>query len=307
MASSLLSQELRFDLREYFRRSRGAHVKSLEELLASGLHTAQFQAFVEGANALPEDYPTSAEYRARLEARESLGRAVLKVMEDNQLDVLVYPTVRRIAPLVGGNQAGSNAALSAQSGFPAITVPAGFAADGFPVGVEMLGRPFAEPTLLALAFAYESATHRRRPPSTAPPLTGPSGRIVEKAPSFDPGPGSATFDVRATGDQSLPPSNVDFHAVVRFSFDDRTRQLGYQIVEVTDARRRVAGIYLHRRANRPNGGVVHILAKSPDAGTTGIVTLTEGEVSDLKAGKFYVSAIDVTNPLRSARGNLRIP
>jgi Asp-tRNA(Asn)/Glu-tRNA(Gln) amidotransferase A subunit family amidase len=306
-ASSLLSQELRFDLREYLRRSRGAHVKSLEELLASGLHTAQFQAFVEGANALPDDYPTSAEYRARLEARASLGRAVLKVMEDNQLDVLVYPTVRRIAPLVGGNQAGSNAALSAQSGLPAITVPAGFAADGFPVGVEMLARPFAEPTLLALAFAYESATHHRRPPPTTPPLAGPSERTLERATSFDTGPGSATFEVRATGDQSLPPSNVDFRAVVRFSFNDRTRQLGYQIVEVTGARRRVAGIYLHRRANRPNGGVAHILARPPDAGATGIVTLTEAEASDLEAGKLYVSAIDATNPLRSARANLRVP
>ena len=51
-ASSLLTQELKFDLRDYLRRSRGARIKSLEELLSSGLHTAQFQGFVEGANAL---------------------------------------------------------------------------------------------------------------------------------------------------------------------------------------------------------------------------------------------------------------
>ena len=162
-ASSLLTQELKFDLRDYLRRSRGARIKSLEELLSSGLHTAQFQGFVEGANALADDYPASADYRARLAARDALGRAVLAVMDDHKLDALVYPTVRRIAPLVGGNQAGSNAGLSAQTGFPAITVPAGFTASGFPVGVELLGRPFAEPTLLRLAFSYESATrHRRR-------------------------------------------------------------------------------------------------------------------------------------------------
>jgi len=65
---------------------------------------------------------------------------------------------------------GSNAGLSAQTGFPAISIPAGFTAGGFPVGVELLGRPFAEPTLIALAYSYEQATHYRRPPSTTPPV-----------------------------------------------------------------------------------------------------------------------------------------
>jgi Asp-tRNA(Asn)/Glu-tRNA(Gln) amidotransferase A subunit family amidase len=34
--------------------------------------------------------------------------------------------------------------------------------------VELLGRPFAEPTLLGLAFAYEQATRHRRPPASTP-------------------------------------------------------------------------------------------------------------------------------------------
>jgi Asp-tRNA(Asn)/Glu-tRNA(Gln) amidotransferase A subunit family amidase len=37
-----------------------------------------------------------------------------------------------------------------------------------PVGVELLGRPFAEPDLLKLAYAFEQATHHRRPPSLTP-------------------------------------------------------------------------------------------------------------------------------------------
>jgi Asp-tRNA(Asn)/Glu-tRNA(Gln) amidotransferase A subunit family amidase len=78
-------------------------------------------------------------------------------MDANRLDAIVYPTARRIAPQVGGNQIGSNAGLGAD-GVPAITVPAGFTPRGFPVGVEMLGRPAAEPALLGLAFAYRQAT-----------------------------------------------------------------------------------------------------------------------------------------------------
>jgi Asp-tRNA(Asn)/Glu-tRNA(Gln) amidotransferase A subunit family amidase len=307
MASSLLSQELKFDFREYLRRSPGARIKSLEDLLASGLHTAQFQAFVEGANGLADDYPSSADYQARLMARQTLAQAVLEVMEDNQLDVLAYPTVRRIAPLVGGNQAGSNAALSAQTGFPAIAVPAGFTVDGFPVGIEMLGRPFAEATVLGLAFAYERATGHRRPPPATPPLTKGAGGGLSAKPPVDTGPGSVRFDVTATGAQAQPPSGVAFGAVVRFTFNEQTRQLGYDVVSISGARRRVGGVYLHRRGTRPNGGVAHILAKASDLLGSGSVTLSDAEVSDLRAGKFYVSALDAGNPFLSARGNLLLP
>ena len=54
---------------------------------------------------------------------------------------------------------------SAATGLPAVTVPAGFADDGMPVGVELLGRPFSEPDLLKLAYAFEQATHHRRLPA----------------------------------------------------------------------------------------------------------------------------------------------
>jgi len=168
-ASNLLSQELKFYLGAYLKRS-GAAVTSVTELLASGLYTPQLRTFLQGANAQPDDYLSSADYAKRLAARASLGNAIRAVMDQNRLDAILYPTARRIAPPIGGNQVGSNAGLSAQTGFPAISVPAGFTTGGFPVGVELLGRPFAEPTLIALAYSYEQATHHRCPPSTTPPL-----------------------------------------------------------------------------------------------------------------------------------------
>ncbi len=51
------------------------------------------------------------------------------------------------------------------AGIPGLSVPAGFA-DGLPVGMQIIGKPFAEETLLRIGFAYEQATGwgQRRPP-----------------------------------------------------------------------------------------------------------------------------------------------
>lgn len=58
--------------------------------------------------------------------------------------------------------------MSPFSGFPAITVPAGFTTDGLPVGMEFLGRAFDEGTLIKLAYSYEQGTHHRQAPKLTP-------------------------------------------------------------------------------------------------------------------------------------------
>ena len=52
------------------------------------------------------------------------------------------------------------------TGLPAVSVPCGFSADGLPIGLQVIGRPFAEPTVLRVGQAYEAATDwaSRRPP-----------------------------------------------------------------------------------------------------------------------------------------------
>jgi Asp-tRNA(Asn)/Glu-tRNA(Gln) amidotransferase A subunit family amidase len=54
--------------------------------------------------------------------------------------------------------------LSPFSGFPALSVPAGFSDSGLPIGIEMLGREFAEPTLIKLAYSYQEGTEHRKAP-----------------------------------------------------------------------------------------------------------------------------------------------
>jgi amidase len=54
-----------------------------------------------------------------------------------------------------------NAAIA---GYPDITVPAGMVND-MPVGLSFVGPPWSEATLLAYAYAYEQASHKRVPPT----------------------------------------------------------------------------------------------------------------------------------------------
>jgi amidase len=68
------------------------------------------------------------------------------------------------------------AAAPAKAGYPSVAVPTRFqvpngtVVNAFPFGVAFTGRAFSEPRLIALAFAYEQATHHRTAPASAPPL-----------------------------------------------------------------------------------------------------------------------------------------
>jgi Asp-tRNA(Asn)/Glu-tRNA(Gln) amidotransferase A subunit family amidase len=84
---------------------------------------------------------------------------------------LAYPSLRRQPAKIGTAQAGGNCQLSATTGLPAMSLPAGFTEDGLPVGLELLGRAFSEGTLLRVAYAYERVMQPRRAPPTTPPLT----------------------------------------------------------------------------------------------------------------------------------------
>jgi aspartyl-tRNA(Asn)/glutamyl-tRNA(Gln) amidotransferase subunit A len=50
-------------------------------------------------------------------------------------------------------------------GLPVVALPCGFSAAGLPLGLQIVGRPFDEGTILRIAHAYEQASgwHHRRP------------------------------------------------------------------------------------------------------------------------------------------------
>ena len=98
---------------------------------------------------------------------------------DLRLDVLVAPTTPISATPVdageveiGGEKQRVRPTLIRftrpfnATGHPAASIPCGFTAEGLPIGLQIVGRPFDEATVLRVADAYQRATdwHARRPP-----------------------------------------------------------------------------------------------------------------------------------------------
>lgn len=152
-----------------------APVKSFRALIAKGGFHPAIAADLKASEARANDME-SDEYRRRVMRREDLRRAVMNAIATERLDAILYPHQRRLVALIGDEQLERNGVLSNGTGFPALTVPAGFsestesAPDGVPVGLELLGPEWSEPTLIKLGFAFEQATRVRKPPASTPRL-----------------------------------------------------------------------------------------------------------------------------------------
>ena len=154
---TVLSHEFKFSLNAY-----------LADVLADGRYHPDVEERLMRSNEV-ETLDTEV-YSEALGRRETIRRRVVETLDELELDALIYPTIRQQAAVIGRPQGGDNGRLSPHSGLPAITVPAGFTPDELPVGLEILGRPFAEARLIGLAYAFEQATSHRRPPPSTPAL-----------------------------------------------------------------------------------------------------------------------------------------
>jgi len=149
-----------------------APVKNVAELLAAGVHPTIEQG-LKDAQAL-ENPMEMAEYKNRLVKRLENRDLVMKIMADHQLDALVYPHQKELVVKIGDSQTGRNGMLAAGTGFPALTVPAGFSTPtvtaplGVPVGIEFLGKPWSEQILIEIGYSYEQATKHRKMPQSTP-------------------------------------------------------------------------------------------------------------------------------------------
>ena len=167
--------QFKYDLNRYLAAlGDKAPMHSLDEIIKSRRYHPSIQVRLESAQAADDVPGETPGCKAREDFRAKFRAAVVALMDASQLDALVYPTWSNPPRLIGdlNTPAGDNSQLfSPSTGFPAITVPMGATRGGtLPAGLQFLGRAWSEPMLLRLAYAYEQATHHRRPPAAAPAL-----------------------------------------------------------------------------------------------------------------------------------------
>jgi aspartyl-tRNA(Asn)/glutamyl-tRNA(Gln) amidotransferase subunit A len=113
---------------------------------------------------------SSADYVQAQRLRNVLKREFATVLQ--KVDVIVSPTMSSPAPAfatVDGMTTARRPSFTGPynlTGMPAISVPCGFTAAGLPVGLQIAGKPFDEPTVLRMAYAYQQCARwfEKRPP-----------------------------------------------------------------------------------------------------------------------------------------------
>jgi aspartyl-tRNA(Asn)/glutamyl-tRNA(Gln) amidotransferase subunit A len=120
----------------------------------------------------------AATYLEALQLRPRLLRAYVEQVH-SRCDVLFTPTLPIPVPTIAATDVGGSSAMWQTIakmvpctapfnylGVPALSVPAGFTANGLPASFQLVGRPFAEALLLRVAAAYQARTdwHERLPP-----------------------------------------------------------------------------------------------------------------------------------------------
>jgi amidase len=169
----VLLYEFKHDLDAYLAGRSDPTIRTLEDLIRFNEEHAAEELRYFGQerflHAREKGTLTDPVYLDALARNHRLSReeGIDPVMEKYQLDALVTPTQGPpwVIDLVNGDHdlGPSSSTPAALAGYPIVSVPAGYAFER-PVGISFLGRPYSEPTLIRLAYAFEQAACVRRPP-----------------------------------------------------------------------------------------------------------------------------------------------
>lgn len=260
--SSVIADEFKFDLMAYLARQPNAPVKSLGEVLDRGLYHAELEQTFRLRNS-PEKRETE-HYRQAMVKRRALRAAVIATFEEQRLDALAYPVLRRKPALIGEAQGGTNCQLSATTGLPAISMPAGFSGDGLPIGLELLAGEWQESRLLRYAYAWEQASKLRKAPFSTPPLVK----------GVAPAPRTQQVTIGA--------------ATVSLTYDQTSGSLRYDIATKLGPSDRVLALTLQRAdGDKPGAIVAHLLQPNQVTGQ-GTMTLRGRTRDELASGRLYL-------------------
>ena len=171
--NTALEYEFKHDIAQYLQTYTAAkYPKTLADLISfDNAHASQelqyFGQEIFTAAQAKGPLTDPAYLQARRTATTVARQAIDSTMTKYHLDAIIAPTNSPawVTSLTKGDDFSvGSSSPSAISGYPSITVPAGYYRH-LPVGVSFIGRKWSEPRLISLAFSWEQATHVRRKPT----------------------------------------------------------------------------------------------------------------------------------------------
>ena len=270
--TSVINFEHKYDMIDYLARTPNARVTSIADMLATGLESGALEARFRLADSVGTR--DSERYRRALARQRVARERIIAIMDSLRVDALVYPTMRRKPVLVGDPQLGSTCGLSAQTGLPALSVPVGFTADGLPVGIELVGRPFSDVRLVSMGYAFEQLGSRRRAPFTTPPLVN----------ARSPAPVTYSATARAT-------SLATGAARATFTYDGITGTLRYDVQVSGVEPARVQAVVLRRLDSAGRLRVVHTMLGPVATSAAGATMLSAADRAALANGQLVLSLV----------------
>ena len=155
--------------KNYYGRSANPPFKTPQEVIVA----PDFGKAVKRSQERFKRRPDAAKHYESLKAQDELMTNLLKVMADHKLDAIVHKAVEHQPTLIKDgiappftDQKGAPHLNTFLVYTPTIVVPAGFTRDNLPAGVCFIGRPYDDGNLIKFAYAYEQATHHRKPPAS---------------------------------------------------------------------------------------------------------------------------------------------
>jgi amidase len=177
--------EFKHDINAYLAATPGQHPADLEGLINFDIQHADIempffkQEIFDLAQATNGDLTDPTYIQERTTATTAARNAIDTALAANDLDAIVAPTngPAWVTNLQTGDDFTNFVSASgpaAVAGYPDLTVPAGYADNGqLPIGMSFFGTAFSEPSLIAMGYAFEQATHARRAPAFLPTLPTP--------------------------------------------------------------------------------------------------------------------------------------
>lgn len=164
--------EVRAAFERYLKTTGPGYPKTVAELVATQKFHPLHEAGLLAALHAPD--PQVDPIVHTLEADETRMRAAyLAAMDAAKVDAIIMPAASYPPKLNGDRNttpSGTTCWIASGLHWPALIVPMGYTGEDLPSGLQVVGRPWSEPALIEIGYAYEQATHHRKSPASVPPL-----------------------------------------------------------------------------------------------------------------------------------------